>query len=140
MADSTQVQVRGLSELQTALNLAARNMPISLREAADAAAREVTQRAKGRAQSIRWPGSTAKSAASVRYMGGGSVRYGGQPWDMGTEFGSYRYHQFSAWLGNKEDAGYFFWPSVRDWEQGFQPGTWLDRQPFWRRLISSMRH
>jgi hypothetical protein len=32
----------------------------------------------------------------------------------GAEFGADRYTQFLPWRGNKEGAGYFLWPAIRD--------------------------
>lgn len=54
-----------------------------------------------------------RAVRDLKAAGNGTVRYGGQPWDMGAEFGSYQYHQFNTWRGNGEEAGYFLWPAVR---------------------------
>lgn len=43
-----------------------------------------------------------------------SIGSGNVPWALGFEFGSNRYPQFPPWKGNGPDAGYFFWPTVRD--------------------------
>lgn len=47
---------------------------------------------------------------------GNTLRYGGQPWSMGAEYGSLAYKQFLPWRGNGPDAGYFFWPAVRRYQ------------------------
>ena len=76
-----------------------------------ASARTVQGMAQSEATSL---GSVAaKSAKDVRTAKADTVVYGGQGYSMGAEFGSYRYKQFKTWRGNKEDAGYFLWPSIR---------------------------
>jgi hypothetical protein len=76
-------------------------------------------------------GIAARSAESIRVGGPGVVVYGGNAYDFGAEFGSYRYKQFETWRGNKDDAGYFLWPTVReyrdrkmleDWWKTMRPG------------------
>lgn len=59
-----------------------------------------------------------KAAQDVRVGSGvGTVVYGGKPYDFGAEYGSYRYRQFQTWRGNGEDAGYFFWPAIREFRE-----------------------
>lgn len=73
----------------------------------------------------------AKSAVDISTGGPGVVVYGGNAYNFGAEFGAYRYHQFKTWLGNKDDAGYFLWPTIRqyrdkkmleDWWKAMRPG------------------
>lgn len=66
-----------------------------------------------------------KSSTDVRALGQGVVRYGGKPYNMGAEFGSYRYHQFKTWRGNGDDAGYFLWPAIRKFRDKEMLNTWL---------------
>ncbi len=56
----------------------------------------------------------ARAAEDVKAIGSGIVQYGGKPWSFGAEFGSYAYGQFPEWRGNRDDAGYFFWPAIRE--------------------------
>lgn len=55
----------------------------------------------------------------------GTVAYGGTAWAMGAEFGSILYGQFPEWRGNKEDAGYFFWPAIRDFRDEEMINLWV---------------
>lgn len=74
----------------------------------------------------------AKAAADIRTAGLGAVKYGGRPYDMGAEFGSYRYHQFQIWRGNDDDAGYFLWPAIRKFRDQEMLNLWL--QETWAAL------
>jgi hypothetical protein len=65
------------------------------------------------------------AATTLRQLGAGIVQYGGTPWAMGAEFGSILYGQFPEWRGNKEDAGYFFWPAVRDFRDEEMINLWV---------------
>jgi len=62
---------------------------------------------------------------TLRQMGGGTVAYGGIPGSMGAEFGSYVYGQFPAWRGNKQEAGYFFWPAIREFRDDDMIDLWV---------------
>lgn len=62
---------------------------------------------------------------TLRQMGGGTVAYGGMPGAMGAEFGSYVYGQFPAWRGNRENAGYFFWPAIREFRDDDMLNLWV---------------
>jgi hypothetical protein len=70
-------------------------------------------------------GVAAKSAPDIRTGRLGEVRFGGKPYDMGAEFGSYRYHQFHAWRGNGDDSGYFLWPAIRRFRDTKMLDLWL---------------
>lgn len=65
------------------------------------------------------------ASATLTQLGQGIVQYGGTPWAMGAEFGSIIYGQFPEWRGNKEDAGYFFWPAIRDFRDEDMINLWV---------------
>ncbi len=84
-------------------------------------------------QAISQGGVAAKTVqhGDVKVSGPGVVIYGGSLYSFGAEFGSHRYKQFKEWRGNKDDAGYFLWPTVReyrdrkmleDWWKSMRPG------------------
>lgn len=66
-----------------------------------------------------------KFAQTLRQVGGGAVAYGGMPGAMGAEFGSILYGQFPEWRGNKDDAGYFFWPAIREFRDEDMINLWV---------------
>jgi hypothetical protein len=66
-----------------------------------------------------------RASETLTQMGKGIVQYGGTPWAMGAEFGSILYGQFPEWRGNKEDAGYFFWPAIRDFRDEDMINLWV---------------
>jgi hypothetical protein len=66
-----------------------------------------------------------KYAQTLQQFGNGTVSYGGQPGAMGAEFGSYQYKQFKEWRGNKNDAGYFFWPAIREFRDQDMVNLWV---------------
>lgn len=101
-----------------------------------ASARTVKEMAKGEARS---EGSVmAKSAADVRTGTPGTVVYGGQGYNMGAEFGSYRYKQFQTWRGNSDDAGYFLWPSIRLFRDKRFQELWT--KEVWRVVVDEFKH
>jgi|ERR1043166_7151642 hypothetical protein len=61
---------------------------------------------------------------TLRQTGNGTVTYGGMPGAMGAEFGAIIYAQFPEWRGNKEDAGYFFWPAIREFRDEDMINLW----------------
>lgn len=61
---------------------------------------------------------------TLRQTGNGTVTYGGVPGAMGAEFGSIVYGQFPEWRGNKQDAGYFFWPAIREFRDEDMLNLW----------------
>jgi len=65
------------------------------------------------------------AATTLKQLGAGIVQYGGTEWAMGAEFGSILYGQFPEWRGNKEHAGYFFWPAVRDFRDEDMINLWV---------------
>ncbi len=58
-------------------------------------------------------GSAASTRAQV-LAGGARV-----PHYFGKEFGSIRYKQFPPWRGNKGEAGYAIWPTIREKREEF---------------------
>lgn len=75
------------------------------------AAKHIRDAAKAKAETVGR--QQARASEDVRARAG-TVTYGGKEWSFGAEFGSYQYDQFPEWRGNKDDAGYFLWPSVRE--------------------------
>lgn len=57
----------------------------------------------------------SKAAQDMRASGRNAIIYGGKGYSRGAEFGSYRYKQFKIWRGNSDEAGYFLWPSIREY-------------------------
>lgn len=105
------------------LGVTPRNVKLAERAFLTIAAATVMNWAK---ENARDEGSVmAKAARDVRTAGPGVVRYGGRPYDMGAEFGSYRYRQFQTWRGNGDDAGYFLWPAIRKFRDKEMMNTWL---------------
>lgn len=112
------VSIQGLRELTQALRQVDTELPKALREASVEAAELVATDARGRASSMH--GAARKTAPSIKAMGtqrqavvrlGHGGRY---PFALGAEFGALQYKQFPAWTGNGMDAGYFFFPAIRD--------------------------
>lgn len=66
-----------------------------------------------------------KFAQTLLPRTGGTVQYGGLPGSMGAEFGSILYGQFPEWRGNKDDAGYFFWPAIRNFRDEDMLNLWV---------------
>lgn len=67
----------------------------------------------------------SRAAQTLTQLGHGTVSYGGTPWAMGAEFGSILYGQFPEWRGNKDDAGYFFWPAIRNFRDADMLDLWV---------------
>jgi hypothetical protein len=63
-------------------------------------------------------------AQTLKQMGGGTVSYGGVPGAMGAEFGAIVFAQFPEWRGNREEAGYFFWPAIRNFRDEEMINLW----------------
>lgn len=66
-----------------------------------------------------------KYAQTLKQSGHGTVSYGGEAGAMGAEFGSIVYGQFREWRGNREDAGYFFWPAIREFRDEDMINLWV---------------
>lgn len=65
-----------------------------------------------------------KYSQTLAQVGNGAVSYGGVPGAMGAEFGSILYGQFPEWRGNKDDAGLFFWPAIREFRDDDMLNLW----------------
>ena len=112
-----------LSKLRKALKVAGAELPKELTKANKAAAAFIADEARSnyRALYTQHSGKSAKTirpfaSATRAQVGLGSPK---QPHLQGQEFGGgrrKRTRQFPPWRGNKDDAGYFFWPAVRDKE------------------------
>lgn len=87
------------------------------------AAQTVVARAKDIARGVGR--QQVRAAQDVRVAGPGTVSYGGKPWSFGAEFGAIVYHQFPMWRGNKDDAGYFFWPAIREFRDETMLELWV---------------
>lgn len=71
-------------------------------------------------------GVAAKSQVDIRLGKPGEINYGGKPYNMGAEFGSYQYRQFDTWRGKGDDAGYFLWPAIRRFRDTAMTDLWLN--------------
>lgn len=125
----TFTEVKGLRKTLRMLPKAAQ---AELRDASVAIADDVSAEAAGRARSLvgvaglvasslkarrdRVPkivmGGSKRLPADGRSRSGSRQTVGDVIW--GAEFGSDRFRQFRPWRGNKGNAGYFLWPTVRD--------------------------
>lgn len=92
------------------------------------AAKTIVKRAKENARRVGR--QQVKAAKGLKITGPGEVTYGGLEWSMGAEFGSYVFRQFPEWRGNKGDAGYFFWPAVRQFRDSDMVSLWA--RQVWR--------
>lgn len=77
-------------------------------------------------------GAAGKSAKDIKTGRLGEVKYGGKPYNLGAEFGSYQYKQFDTWRGSGEDSGYFLWPAIRRFRDNAMLDLWL--QESWSAL------
>lgn len=66
-----------------------------------------------------------RASQTLKQLGAGVVQYGGLPYAMGAEYGSILYGQFPEWRGNREDAGYFFWPAIREFRDDDMLNLWV---------------
>lgn len=71
------------------------------------------------APAVGWQAST--TLASVTLDGTKA------PYAFGAEFGALQYPQFKPWTGSGPEAGYFFYPTIREKsESGYIKDTYLD--------------
>lgn len=111
---SAHIDISALEHLLRDAQVAERAIPAVITAVEEVVAQGIAGEAADSARSL---GSVAgKAADELRYSGGGTVEFGGEPWDLGAEFGALRWPQFDQWLGNSDDAGYFLFPTVREWE------------------------
>jgi len=119
------VGVEGLEEFIRDLGLAPAQMKQADRLFRNYAAARVLEMA--RAKAAHEGGVANKAKSDLKITGLGRIRYGGSPYDMGAEFGSYAYKQFERWRGNDENAGYFLWPAVREYRDKAMADDWIDQ-------------
>lgn len=98
------------------------DLPKELRKANIEAAEVVATDARRRAEARG--GVSRKSAPSIRAQGEqrrSKITIGGNqfPFALGAEFGSIEYKQFDPFTGNGSDAGYFFYPAIRETREEF---------------------
>ncbi len=109
---TTQTELIGLRELLKGLNYAESQWKEAEQAFFEIAVQSIIERA--RATAATEGRLEAKAAEDLKRGGTGVIVYGGQGYSRGAEFGSYQYKQFETWKGNGDDAGYFLWPSIRE--------------------------
>lgn len=116
--------IEGLKDFLKDMGVAEANIRDAEKVFATIAASTVEQRAKDMAVAEgRLPGLASQE---VKVAGPGTVVYGGKGYSMGAEFGALQYKQFEAWRGNKDEAGYFFWPAIREFRDEDMLNLWVD--------------
>lgn len=115
--------IEGFEDWLKDLGVTPRNVKLAQKAFLTVAAATVMNWAKDNARAEG--GVAEKSAKDVRTGGAGVVRFGGKPYNMGAEFGSYAYRQFETFRGNGDDAGYFLWPAIRRFRDKEMMNTWL---------------
>ena len=119
----TLVKFEGLEEFLRHTGVARENIAHASRVFEALASSTVSATAKSDA---RLQGGTAALASQdISVPKPGWVQYGGQGYDFGAEFGAYQYKQFKMWRGNKDDAGYFFWPAIREFRDEDMVDLWV---------------
>jgi hypothetical protein len=114
--------IEGMKDFLRDLGVAERHWAVAEKVFLATAATTVVQRARDIAKS---EGRLAiKSSRDVRTGGLGVVVYGGQGYSMGAEFGALQYKQFEMWRGNRDDAGYFLWPAIREFRDEEMLNLW----------------
>ncbi len=114
------VKVTGLAELRRELKKLdnAQQLSDDLRDANKAVAELVVDKSKLTAAGVsRLARAAAESLRPSRTVNRAQVLIGSSaiPFALGAEFGSFKYTQFATWRGNGEDAGYFMWPTIRQY-------------------------
>lgn len=123
--DNFTASIGGLREFINSLGVAPRYLDAAEEVFMATAAATVVVRAK---EIAAGEGRQQKKAASMGVARGnqpGTVTYGGFPWAMGAEFGALQWKQFPNWRGNKDEAGYFFWPAIRDFRDNDMLELWV---------------
>lgn len=123
MARQFDVHVEGLPAFIRSLRLSPHGIRIAERLFRSEAAHTVRRWAQENAR--EQGGVAAKAADEIRVVGPGVVAFGGKPYDMGAEFGSFQYHQFERWRGKGDDAGYFLWPAIRKFRDTALAKLWM---------------
>lgn len=115
--------IEGLEEFIRDAGVAERNMKDAEKVFMAVAATTV---AEGARQMGREQGGVAEKAATdVRVAALGTVAYGGEAYSFGAEFGAIQWKQFDEWRGNGTDAGYFFWPAIREFRDEKMLDQWV---------------
>lgn len=121
-------RIWGLQEFLQDVGVARHELAQAERLFAAVAASTVVTRSK---EIARIEGRLAtKASKDVRTYGPGRVSYGGEAYSFGAEFGAIQYKQFEIWRGNQDDAGYFFWPAIREFRDEEMLDLWI--QEVWR--------
>lgn len=116
--------IEGLEDYLRDLGVAKHNIERAEQQFAKIAAATVATRAK---EMARAEGPLpALASQEVDVVGPGTVAYGGKGYSMGAEFGALQYKQFEMWRGNKDDAGYFFWPAIREFRDDDMLNAWVE--------------
>lgn len=122
--NTTSFEIEGLREFLREIGLLDREIAQAEKVFAAVAASTVAVRAK---EMARFGSRLASlSSADVKVAGPGTVEYGGEGYSMGAEFGALQYKQFEIWRGNKDDAGYFFWPAIREFRDKDMLDLWVE--------------
>lgn len=123
MATDLQITIEGLPKFVNSLHLSPARIRFAERVFLHEAAKTVQRWAR---ENATQEGHVAgKSVEDIEIAGPGVIRYGGKPYNMGAEFGSYQYHQFERWRGKGDDAGYFLWPAIRRFRDTALAELWL---------------
>lgn len=109
---TSSTELIGLRELLRGLDYAEKHWKEAEQAFFEIAVQSIIERARATARSEGR--LEAKAAEDLKRGGAGVVVYGGQGYSRGAEFGSYQYKQFETWRGNGDDAGYFLWPTIRE--------------------------
>lgn len=112
-------EVDGLKELVRDLKAEPERLDKELRKRLKSVAERVRDEARGRAEGRSNPRPGHQVINTIRASSGSadarvSVGDPNVPWAMGHEFGSNRFKQFPSWRGSNADAGWFFWPAIRE--------------------------
>lgn len=116
-------QIEGLQDFIKDMGVAPKEIKRAEEIFNQLAAHSVVQMAKDNA--THFGKQQARAAEDVRAIGSGTVQYGGKAWSFGAEFGSIQYGQFPDWRGNKDDAGYFLWPAIREFRDEDMLNLWV---------------
>lgn len=115
--------IEGLRDFLDDMGVAKREMANAERVFGSIAAATVVSLAR---QNASGQGKLAsKAAQDLKVVGSSTVQYGGKAYSFGAEFGAIQWHQFKEWRGNKDDAGYFFWPAIREFRDRDMLELWV---------------
>ena len=135
-------RIEGLREFRKELTRAAPEFPRYLREGYKGLAGRIADRARLKAAGLNWPKAALASIQARADKERAQIAFGGNrkgpvQATLGLEFGalgnirgdSRKGHpghtrMFPAWRGNKGDAGYAIWPTIRNSRQDIQETTY----------------